>query len=438
MSNLAHIIENGSKTRQFNPKSGENADQRPPTKISATPFAWVDPATLPLRPWIYGRFLIRKFVSLTIAPGAVGKSSLGIVDALAMCSGRKLVHDQPHGRYRVWLWNGEDPLDELQRRVMAAAIHYEIKREDLEGWLYLDSGRQTEIKIADMDRGNVRPLLDMVEGIKRTIRERQIDAVVIDPFVSSHGVSENDNVAIDRVAKLWNQIADETACAVHIIHHARKSIGLEVEVEHARGAIALSQAARKARTLNTMSKEEAEKLRVDRRHCFFRVTDGKPNLAPISGKDTWIEMQGVPLGNGPHGSGGDEIGVATPWSPPDPMAGVTTSDLDAAQKAVAAGGPWRHDAQAKTWVGKPIAESLGLDIDDAHDKQKVKGLLKTWVKSGAFKVVRMKDAARREREFVEVGSGPEPPILFDADLVDGDTPSFVPGSDEEGAACDAE
>ncbi len=47
-----------------------------------TVFEWEDPAAIPVRDWIYGRHLIRRHVSATIASGAVGKTSLKIVEAL--------------------------------------------------------------------------------------------------------------------------------------------------------------------------------------------------------------------------------------------------------------------------------------------------------------------------------------------------------------------
>jgi hypothetical protein len=39
----------------------EQQEQAPPYSISATPFVWKDPATIPPRAWLYGRHLIRKY-----------------------------------------------------------------------------------------------------------------------------------------------------------------------------------------------------------------------------------------------------------------------------------------------------------------------------------------------------------------------------------------
>ena len=88
--------------------------------VHATPFEWRDTAQIPKRQWLYGKHLLRKFVSVDVAAGGVGKSSLKIGEALAMASGRDL-YDKglPEGALTVWLWNLEDPHEEIERRIHA-------------------------------------------------------------------------------------------------------------------------------------------------------------------------------------------------------------------------------------------------------------------------------------------------------------------------------
>src|SRR3546814_2606501 len=54
------------------------------------------------------------------------------------------------------------------------------------------------------------------------MKDRGIDHLDVDPFVSSHSVEENDNGAIDAVAKEWVSIAQQTRAAVSLTHHVRK------------------------------------------------------------------------------------------------------------------------------------------------------------------------------------------------------------------------
>ena len=62
-------------------------DVQPPIRITAHGFVWRDPTTFPRRRWLYGHHLIRKFISSTVSPGGVGKTSLILVEAIAMCTG---------------------------------------------------------------------------------------------------------------------------------------------------------------------------------------------------------------------------------------------------------------------------------------------------------------------------------------------------------------
>ncbi len=373
--------------------------------ITASPFTWKDPATIPQREWLYGTFLIRRQVALTVAPGGTGKSSLVAVEALAMATGLLLLQDKPHQRARVWLWNGEDPADELQRRITAAALHYKIAPEAFADHLFVDSGRQTKMVIARAERNGVTIAVPVVDALVATIRDNKIDVVVIDPFISCHEVPENDNGAIDKVAKTYADIAELTGCCISLVHHSRKTGGEAVEIEHSRGAVALIAAARSARTLNSMTEDEARLAGIGNRFAYARIDDGKANLAPRSDRANWIKIQSQYLGNGPHGFAGDSVAVATRWNWPNPSEGITSADIVAAQQAVAAG-LWRENVQARDWVGIPIASALGLDIDKPADKAKIKGLLRQWVASGAFVIVMRKDDKGNERPCVEVGKAP--------------------------------
>ena len=368
-----------------------------PVKITASPFVWRDPATIPRREWLYGHHLIRKFVSLTVAPGATGKSSLLIADALALVTGRDLIGTPVYdGPKRVWLWNLEDPRDEIERRIVATMIRYEISPDDIGKRLFLDSGRDQELCIAHQDRHGFSILEPVVDALVAELVARQIAVLVVDPFVSSHTVSENDNGAIDAVAKTWGKVAERANCAVELVHHLRKLGGVEATAESTRGAVSLVAAARSCRVLNRMTAEEAEKAGVETHRGHFRTVDDKNNLAPPAADADWFRMVSVNLPNG------DNVGVVEPWEWPNALDDVTVADLVAVQKAVHGKG-CRAAPQSKEWVGHTVSEVLGLDVTDKAARSKVSSLLKTWIKNGALKVVEVMDSARRPRATVEVG-----------------------------------
>jgi hypothetical protein len=384
---------------------GEDTDVAPEQEtrpaIAATAFTWRDPATMRPRQWLYGKHYIRKYITCTVAPGGGGKTSLAISEALAMASGAPLLCIEPSERARVWFWNGEDPREELERRVMAAVARHKLTSIDVEGHLFLDIGREMPIVLATQSREGAVIARPVAEAVIEAIRRNRIDALIIDPFVKSHKVTENDNSAIDAVATAWAHIAEVTNCSIELLHHPRKTGGAEITVEDGRGASALLSASRSARVLNTMSREEARKAGLSdaAARLYFRVENGKPNMVARPERATWYMLESVPLGNG------DDVGVVVPWKWPDPFDGVTTNDLRAAQNAVSQGGPWRANHQARTWVGIAIAAALHLDAK--RHRARIKEMLDTWIKNGMFVLVEGKGDDRHPTQFIEVGTWAE-------------------------------
>ena len=378
---------------------GEEQLEPRPAIIKATPFVWVDPAAIPRRKWLYGRHYIRNFVSQTVAPGAFGKSSLVIVETMAIASGLPLLGVTPHESVPAWYWNGEDPEDELQRRIIAAALRHGVDRSKLENRLFVDTGRKTKIIVAEQTRFGAKIARPVVDAVIATIKANALGLMTVDPFVDCHSVSENDNPAIELVAGAWAEIADVTGCAIELVHHPRKTGGAEVTVEDGRGGSALLAKTRSARVLNRMTEDEAASAGVEAHRTYFRVTNDKENMSPPVETREWYRLESVDLGNGEPG---DSVGVVTRWTWPNACDGVTVSDLRAVQASIAAG-RWRESSQAKDWAGHAVAEVLDLDANNKTHRAKIASLLKTWIKNGMFVVVEGFDEKRERRAYIEVG-----------------------------------
>ncbi|WP_414898814.1 AAA family ATPase [Rhodovulum sp. YEN HP10] len=367
----------------------ERADRLP------TAFVWRDPATIPPRPWVYGRHLIRKQVSVTVAPGGVGKSSLTICEALAMASGRELLGDWTAKGLKVWLYNLEDPRDEMERRIIAAMQHHNVRPEEIAGRLFVDTGRERALSTAIQTREGVQIIKPELAELAREIEAREIDVLVIDPFVSSHQASENDNGAIDLVAKEWARLADRCNCAIELVHHTRKTNGEEATTESGRGASALLAAARSGRVLNKMSDDlKAEAGVQGDPATYFAVTRDKANLAPV-GDRVWRRMASVHLPNG------DSVGVAEVWEWPETFDGVTVKDLLAVQQAIEGKHPRYSDQAGDDWAGVIVAEVLGLDA--TSDRKRIKKMIETWLRSGALVKGQKTGPIRKPVPTVEVG-----------------------------------
>ena len=377
--------------------------QLAPAVPVASPFVWRDPATIPPRAWLYGRHYIGQFVSATVAPGGVGKSSLVLAEALAMASGRNLIGHQPSGALNVWVINGEDPMDELQRRFAAAMLKHNVSPADITGRLHVNSGRDTEFIIAEATKDGTKICQPVYGALVSEIKSKNIDVLIVDPFVSFHSVSENDNNAINDVAKAFVRIADETGCAIELVHHSRKTNGYETTVNDARGASSLGNAARSARALNRMTDAEATKAGVDADDAatYFRITKGgKENLAKASAKDSWCRIEELVLSNG------DAVGVVTGWRWPAPGSEFD-ADMIAQAQAIVAGGSYRMDQRSPDWVGHAIGGCFSYDktTSNAAHKKAVGAIIAALVAEGWLRMVELPAPTRggHTAKFVQVG-----------------------------------
>lgn len=373
------------------------------TPFYFTPFTWKDPKTLPRREFAFGKHYIRKYVSVTVAPGGLGKTSNSVVEALSMASGKDLTGDKPPKRLKVWLFNAEDPRDEMDRRIMAACLHYGLSPADIEGHLFLDTGREQELIVMHEDKKTgVTVNVPIVEAVAEQIRRNQVDVLIVDPFVSTHRVNENDNGAIDKVAKLWAQIADDTNCAIDVVHHLRKLADREATVEDARGAISLIGAARSVRVLNRMSAEDANSAGIDEkdRYSYFHIHYGKQNLTRMDTAQHWRKMESVSLGNGTVGTGtklpvpGDTAGVVTEWKWPSQeelMEGVP-DDVQERFLIRINNQEHRDSDQAEGWAGYLLAELMGEPLTHTKgmtkQKRRFKRIIDAWKSTGLVTVDR--------------------------------------------------
>lgn len=377
-------------------------DTGPPVHTWPTAFELFDEESIPARQWLYGRHYLRSFVSVLASAGGIGKTSLQIVEALAICTGKPLLGEEVHEPCPVWIVNLEDPMEEMQRRIIAAMKLYGIHPDEVRGRLFVDAGRDFQIKFGAQTRDGFIPNAALIEHMIERIRDWGIGATFIDPFVGTHDVNENDNGAVNAVVAQIRAVADHTQSAIGLVHHIRKGNGEDATIDSVRGAVSLIGAARCARVINRMGKDEAERLGIDplEARSLFRVDDGKANLAPPADKTLWRRMEGVQLTNG------DWVGVCTAFDLPEAFDGITVQTLLAVQNAIDRrckdGRPPRFsDQSGHDWVGHIVAEFTGLDATD--DAKRIRRLISDWIKSGALRKGSVMDESRRNRPTVEVG-----------------------------------
>ena len=393
-------------------------DDAAPATFSADAPWNTNPRDLPKRGWIYGGHYLTGTVSATVADGNVGKTILALAEAVAITTGRDIlgVGHKDAGR-RVLFWSGEESRFEIMRRVFAICQHYginprELMPNDSSQGLFIASGLDSPLCIARAGPHGMTFDAAAAEALKEFIGENGIEVALFDPFVTTHQVPENDNMAINAVIGVLRGIAADCSIAIGVFHHTRKPMqggGGEATVGDARGASALIDGARSARVLNNMTEAEGRQAKVDNHRNYFRCDSGKANYMPPATGSQWFEKVSITLPNvdifdDSDDACGDCMGVVVPWRFPQVFDNVTPDHMRAVRD-MAREGDYRADPRSPDWIGRAIAEVLDLDTEE--DKGRVKAILKAWLNKGVLRVSKHKDETRRERSFVVPGEWAE-------------------------------
>lgn len=403
--------------------SDDTSAKRPSgPRLDCAPW-WRDAATIPPRPFLYGgKHYARKYIGASIGSGGRLKTSHGLFEAIEMTSGRDLTTgvERSDGPLRVLFLNAEEDQDELDRRLAAICLRYNISEPDLGGRLFIKSARDDPLRFATMVRGTATLNEQALAELGNFIKSKQIDIFMLDPWVSFHAVRESENTDMDLVIKQGlGRIANETNSAGEIFHHPGKpKPGQDTTVEDARGASAIILAARSARVFNFMTSNEAEKLGIteDDRWRYIRISNGKANMGPI-GKANWIKIEAEIMPSG------EEVACSTRWNPPNPFEGVSVDDMQGGAK-LAQGGALRANSQSPQWYGWALADMLKIPIsygadNNVKDVARVKTIIKTWIGNKVLKVVDREDERRRKKKYIVPGSA-SPYAKADADDANGD------------------
>lgn len=282
---------------------------------------------LPRRAWLVPGLLMRKQVTVLVAPSGSGKSLLTLQVGIACAQGEKWAGWKPRGHLRVLVINSEDDVEEMQRRLMAATYRMNSERGfDWESYLQnfrMIDGTKSGVIVAKFDvRSKTLVAQPLVDQLIATINAGNYDVVFVDPFAETFEGDENSNSELKWAGMLWRDVARKTNAAICIVHHTKKyASGMAGDVDAARGAGALIGIARIVSTLFPMTSKEAEAMGVkfDQRALYLRYDDAKANLNIVSPHARWFRKDTVVLDNadGPDNPG-DEVGVLIPWKPKGP------------------------------------------------------------------------------------------------------------------------
>ena len=336
-----------------------------------------DPLTIPRREFLYGNHYIKDYLSMTVAPGGVGKSTLVLTEVLAMVTGKPLLGVEPSKKCNALYFNAEDPLDEVKRRVIAVCQYYEIKQEDISG-LMIGSGRETEMLLMAGEDGLMNEKL--VNNIAQTIADNDIDVLVIDPLASVINSPESvDNFRL--LAKTLSALADTSNVAIEIVHHTRKlNHNQDATIEDSRGGSSLVAAIRSGRILRNMDKSKGTELGINNYIDFFSINmSGKSNLSRPPDKTQWYQKIGIRLPNE------DWVAIVQKYEVPNAFDDITTHQCVTLWQSIKDEPLYlmSHIAtkrnEYKVSIHEYIADFLDMDIDAPVTKTRIKSIVKTWL-----------------------------------------------------------
>ena len=360
----------------------------------------VDLSAIPRVRYVYNRFYAKGYTSVTAAPPKVGKSLLGMIEAVDIATGRGILTGEEQAPQRVYYYNAEDDLNTIRNRIGAILQHYGIDQSEVRGRLAVASGVGDDgFYIISGPDGEIH------EAQFRAMEEKciamKIDCIILDPLQDLSRSPETNEVMRLLGGRL-RQMANRCDMAIGLIHHTRKmQTGAKASIDDMRGGSALRGTARFNRLLVPMSEDDAVKAGLPDHRSHFQVGDIEGNLAPPSSDYArWYEKVSVQTENG------ESVRVIAPWKWPDAFDGIDPKTASAVRKAVMDADPRpKENVRASGWVGHLIGPMLGIDSTDKGGKARLLSIIKTWIDTDVLAVERVYSARDgRDVPFVVAGS----------------------------------
>lgn len=342
----------------------------------------VNLSSIPRVEYVYNRFYAKGYTSVTAAPPKVGKSLLGLIEAVDIATGRGLLTGEQQAPQRVYYYNAEDDIDTIRNRVGAILKHYGIPQAEIRGRLAIHSGTgDGGFYIISGAEGIIHEA--QFQAMEEACLAASIDCMILDPLQDLSRSPETNEVMRLLGGRL-RRMATRCNLAIGLIHHTRKmQPGVKASIDDMRGGSALRGTARFNRLLVPMTNDEAAKAGLTDHRSHFQIGDIEGNLAPPSSDYAkWFEKISVTADNG------ESVGVVVPWQWPDAFCGVGIEAAIACRNSVSTAPERpRESDQAKAWVGHLFGPILGIESHDKAGKSKLKSIIRTWLDTGVLATV---------------------------------------------------
>lgn len=368
----------------------------PPTLFEQQPGLWgnaVLPYRIPPRPWLVDRALMIGAVTMLLAPGSAGKSSVSLACAAHLALGKDFAGFKVRRPCKSIIYNGEDDIIEQSRRLLAVCMSYGFDFNEVKSKIMLLSPRELKIELVTQDNYR-KPQRNhvVIESLIKECSDPDVGLLILDPLVKIHNVEESDNGAMDYVMETITDIAHEARIAVLALHHTGKSTARTEDkvgnMDVSRGASAVAYAARIAFTLFNASKQDAEDYGFpdEDRHMWVRLDDAKMNMTLATEKAAWFNKDGVKI------LSGDIVGVLRHTHLDKSVAHIQIRVARHLFASLQATGTGKMTMQQAISLVKS-AESLWANKSDTDIRRKMEGMFSVGVRieGATIKVERDKD-----------------------------------------------
>jgi hypothetical protein len=371
---------------------------------SAGPY---DLTKAPLMAWVVPGLLVKRKVTMLVAPAGIGKSMLSLSLSIMVALRFPWAGWHPYSAEKVLVINAEDDYDDQMKRLTVAAAEMGVNPQEYAGRIMLADEMSSLVAAHYDSKLDMVVQTPLIDALVAYMIENGIGVLVVDPFAETFEGKENSNDHLKQAAFIWREVARRANAAVLLIHHTKKGSGdMAGNADASRGGGALIAAVRVLKTLFEMTAAEAERMGIEEeeRLRYGRLDDAKQNHSAPGGHPHWFEKKSVDIGNGVDDRPSDNVGVMVPWKPPGLMDGVPRDEirevLDSIQRGIL--GPQneptgqfytRHTTSKDKgrWVGNLLMEAL-----DDCDEAKAKGIIKEWLKNKVLEEFKYTDKGQRK------------------------------------------
>lgn len=404
-----HVADAAAKWEDKDEKADEPKAEEAKKPAAPIPLQSAFPIkedSIPPRDWVIPGLFLKRQLSVLVAPPGSGKSLLTLQLAIAVALGMSWGGWTVRKPEKVMVVNAEDDLDEMRRRLVAAAREMGVSQADLAGKIFLAENPESIVIAKTDSRSKTVVRTPLLEQVIKTIADNGIGTTFVDPFAETFEGDENSNSEVKWAGILWREVARRTNSSILLVHHTKKYAGaMAGDADASRGGGALIGTARILSTLFAMTEDEAGVMNVppENRNRFVRFDDAKANQNLLTAQAKWFEKKSIKLNNSRGLIPGDEVGVLAPWEPPGMLEGVAMLTIGQALDTIDRGllddngqptgqlyTITANSSNKERWAGTVVCRLFGCD------EPKAKRILKEWLKNEVLETFEYSDPVIRK------------------------------------------